>query len=248
MIKRKRSHGLWAAALLTGAIVLMGAMTAGASVARSVSAPCSPAAKQKLAMQTNAHAAQVLAACNGSPAGQAEVTRNSFSSLARIAPSTPTLGGADVDAVLPDGSYPNVTQSETQTWAQGNTVVVAYNDSRTAPNCYSGGSYSNDNGTTYNVLTSRPFCTGHGTGYGDPVVVYDQAHSKWIAVFLASGCGGQGIGVWRSDDGIAWTAGPCAHNGGYTHEGKVFYIKFFFELRCCSTRVFAITKSTLHIM
>src|SRR5204862_2327539 len=56
--------------------------------------------------------------------------------------------------------------------------------------------------------------TGHGTGYGDPVVVYDQAHSKWIAVFLASGCGGQGIGAWFSNDGATWTTGPCAHNGG----------------------------------
>ena len=107
-----------------------------------------------------------------------------------------------------------MTQSETQTWAQGNTVVTAYNDSRTAPNCYSGGSYSTDNGVTFTNLNSRPFCTGHGTGFGDPVVVYDQAHAKWIAVFLASGCGGQGIAVWTSPDGSTWTAGPCAHNGG----------------------------------
>src|SRR5690349_2617642 len=109
----------------------MGAMTAGASVARSVSAPCSPAAKHALAMQTNVHAAQVLAACNGAPAGQSARTGTAFSSLSQIAPNRPDLGGADVDAVLPDGSYPNVTQSETQAWAQGNTVVVAYNDSRT---------------------------------------------------------------------------------------------------------------------
>ena len=107
-----------------------------------------------------------------------------------------------------------MTQSETQTWAQGNTVVTAYNDSRTAPTCYSGGSYSTDNGVTFTNLNTRPFCSGHGTGFGDPVVVYDQAHAKWIAVFLASGCGGQGMGVWTSTDGSTWTPGACAHNGG----------------------------------
>ena len=107
-----------------------------------------------------------------------------------------------------------MTQSETQIWAQGNTVVTAYNDSRTAPSCYSGGSYSTDNGVTFTNLNSRPFCTGHGTGFGDPVVVYDQSHAKWIAVFLASGCGGQGLGVWTSTDGVTWAPGPCAHSGG----------------------------------
>ena len=106
-----------------------------------------------------------------------------------------------------------MTQSETQTWAQGNTVVTTYNESRSAPNCYSGGSYSTDNGVTFTNLNTRPFCSGHGTGFGDPVVVYDQAHAKWIAVFLASGCGGQGLGVWTSPDGSTWSAGPCAHNG-----------------------------------
>ena len=108
----------------------------------------------------------------------------------------------------------HVTQSEAQTWAYGNTVVTTYNDSSTAPSCYSGGSYSTDNGATFQRLATRPFCSGHGTGYGDPVVVYSQADSKWLAVFLASGCGGQGLGVWQSVDGITWTVAPCAHNGG----------------------------------
>ena len=44
--------------------------------------------------------------------------------------------------------------------------------------------------------------------------VYDAMHSKWIAVFLASGCGGQGLGVWTSNDGVTWGTGPCAHSGG----------------------------------
>src|SRR5205085_5880009 len=36
----------------------------------------------------------------------------------------------------------------------------------------------------------------------------------WVAMFLASGCGGQGIGTWTSADGITWATGPCAANAG----------------------------------
>ena len=75
-----------------------------------------------------------------------------------------------------EGTFPHVTQSETQVWAAGNTVVSAYNDSRTAGNCYSGGSYSTNGGATCDDLNTRPFCSGHGTGFGDPVVMYDQMH------------------------------------------------------------------------
>ena len=37
---------------------------------------------------------------------------------------------------------------------------------------------------------------------------------KWFAGDLATGCGGFGIGLWSSPDGINWTASGCAHNGG----------------------------------
>ena len=154
----------------------------------------------------NAHAAQILAAC-GRASASPRAPRRSFRRCGLL---TPTIyGGPDVNEITGgEGTFPHVTQSETQTWAQGNTVVTAYNDSRSAPSCYSGGSYSTDNGVTFTNLNTRPFCSGHGTGFGDPVVVYDQAHAKWIAVFLASGCGGQGIGVWTSTDGMHLGARP----------------------------------------
>ena len=161
----------------------------------------------------NARAGEILAACGRSPSRPP--TGAIFSSLAKITSSPGDYGGADVNVVTGgEGASPHVTQSEVQVWAQGNTVVAAYNDSRTAPSCYSGGSYSTNGGATWTNLNARPFCTGHGTGYGDPVVYYDIEHSKWVATFLASGCGGQGIGVWFSTDGITWTVGPCAHSGG----------------------------------
>ncbi|PYL60382.1 MAG: hypothetical protein DMF31_04735, partial [Verrucomicrobia bacterium] len=84
-------------------------------------------------------------------------------------------------------------------------------DSRTSSGCYAGLSYSTDNGATWHA--SQPLCSGHGTNFGDPIVVYNARLGMWFAGDLATGCGGQGIGVWTSPDGITWTTGACAHNG-----------------------------------
>jgi hypothetical protein len=120
------------------------------------------------------------------------------------------LGGTDVDVILPDGTFPNTTQSEAMSWAHGSTVVVNYNDIRVLT-CLSGISYSTDGGVTFQHSANN-LCTGHGTNNGDPVVVYDQALSAWYAGDLVSACGGLGTGLWTSPDGITWTPGACAHN------------------------------------
>ena len=125
-------------------------------------------------------------------------------------------GTTDVDVVLPDGTFPHTVQSETYTTSNPdnpNQVVINYNDSRTAPSCYSGLSYSSDGGATFHP--SQPLCSGHGTNFGDPVVLYNRQTSAFYAMDLATGCGGQGIGVWKSTDGgVTWVASACAHNGG----------------------------------
>ena len=217
MQKRQHARWPWLAAFASLAIVLTGAIAAGASAGKSAQGVCATIAKYQLQKQTNSHAAAVLAACGRTPASQSQLNSN-FSSLAHLSMTPQDYGGTDVNLITGgEGASPHVTQSETQVWAQGNTVVTAYNDSKSAPACYQGGSYSTNGGSTWTNLSAggpNPLCTGHGTGFGDPVVVYDQMHSKWIAVFLASGCGGQGLGVWTSTDGITWPAGPCAHNGG----------------------------------
>ena len=119
----------------------------------------------------NAHAALILAACGRTPAS-AEALNSSFNSLARLRSQPQDYGGTDVDIITGgEGTSPHVVQSETQVWANGGTVVSTYNDSRTAPSCYSGGSYSQNGGATWTNLNSRPFCTGHGTGFGDPTIV-----------------------------------------------------------------------------
>src|SRR6266545_4080971 len=202
---------LFAALTALSAAILAGSFAGAASAGRS--SLCSRITQLGLDKQMNAHAAEVLASCGRAPAQSA--AGFNFSSVQRLAPSPRNYGGADVNVITGgEGTYPHVTQSESQTWAQGSTVVMTYNDSRSAPSCYSGGSYSLNGGTSWVNLNARPFCSGHGTGYGDPVVVYDQAHTKWIAVFLASGCGGQGMGAWTSTDSITWSPGACAHIGG----------------------------------
>ena len=209
---RKRTRSLWLATLtLAFGVVLTGTLAVGAS-AGGTEDSCATVEQYSLERQTNIHAAQILASCGRGETGGFAL--HEFSALRRLGATAPELGGVDRDVTAGAGDVlPHITQSETQTWAEGNTTVVTYNDSKTAPSCYSGGSVSQDNGTSWTYLNSRPFCTGHGTGFGDPVVVYDRAHTKWVAIFLASGCGGQGLGVWTSPDGVTWSTGACAHNG-----------------------------------
>ena len=127
-------------------------------------------------------------------------------------------GGADVDLVTGTETFAHVTQSETYTLANPdnpNQVVVTYNDSRTASANYSGGSYSSDGGATFTRLNPSPFASGHGTNFGDPVTLYNKPTGTFFGIFLATGCGGQGIGAWKSTDGgVTWTTGACVHSGG----------------------------------
>ena len=126
-------------------------------------------------------------------------------------------GGADVDLVTGTETFSHVTQSETYTLANPdnpNQIVVTYNDSRTASANYSGGSYSTDGGATFTRLNPSPFASGHGTNFGDPVTLYNKPTGTFFGIFLATGCGGQGIGAWKSTDGGAtWATGACVHSG-----------------------------------
>ena len=199
----------------------LAASLASSAPTRSASSQCANIERFHLDKQMNQRAADILAAC-GLYSSRAPDTGATFSALARLSSSPNDYGGTDVNTITGgEGASPHVTQSEVQVWAQGNTVVTLFNDSRTAPACYSGGSYSTNGGATFTPLNTRPFCSrtsegpeGEGLIYGDPVVYYDIEHSKWVATFLTSGCGAQGIGVWFSTNGSTWTVGPCAHSGG----------------------------------
>ena len=217
MHKPHQARWPWLAAFVTFAIVVTGAVATGANAGKSESNICALIDGYHLEKQTNARAAQILAACGRGEGGTVEL-----SALARVTKASrpADYGGTDVNIITGgEGAFPKVTQSEVQVWAQGTTVVALYNDSRTSPSCYSGGSYSLNGGATWTPLNSRPFCSrtgspgGSGLIYGDPVVYYDVEHTKWVATFLTSGCGSQGIGTWFSTNGVNWTVGPCAHSG-----------------------------------
>jgi hypothetical protein len=153
----------------------------------------------------NLRASAIMVHCGFSPGGGA----GSMGGNSRIGTSSAgpgAYGGTDADVILPDGTSPHLTQSESFVWANGATIVVNYNDSRTAPSCYSGISYSTDSGSTWHP--SQTLCTStHGTNEGDPIVVYNARLATWFAGDLAVGgnCGAGstgGIGLWTSPDGI----------------------------------------------
>src|SRR5438874_1728855 len=167
--------------------------------------------------QENFRAGLIMKACglegDSAPAGGISGSSAFSRLIQKLLQGHSFIGGSDVDVILPDGSFPKVTQSESMEWGgPNNTWVVNYNDSRTASSCYSGLSYSTDNGATWHA--SQPLCSGHGTNFGDPIVVYNARLGMWFAGDLATGCGGQGIGLWTSANGVTWSTGACAHNGG----------------------------------
>ena len=166
--------------------------------------------------QENLRSGAIMIYCGQAKGGSASPSSGSYPITQQLlAPLA--YGGADVDLITGGETFAAVTQSETYTLANPdnpNQIVVTYNDSRTAPSCYAGGSVSTDGGTTFTRLTPSPFCTGHGTNFGDPVTLYNKPTSTFFGIFLATGCGGQGIGAWKSTDGgLTWATGPCVHTG-----------------------------------
>ena len=144
----------------------------------------------------NVHAAQILAACGRVPASQ-EQLHAQFSRCGSepFRALRSTGAGRQRDHGW-RGHLPERDPVGDPDLGPGQHRRHPYNDSRTAPSCYSGGSYSTDGGVSLTNLNSRPFCTGHGTGFGDPVVVYDQctrsgSRSSWppVAVVRASPSG-----------------------------------------------------------
>lgn len=114
-------------------------------------------------------------------------------------------------------SASSCTKSENMVWAstknKGKTIVVNYNDSAGNGSSYTGTSYSTNGGGAFKEIQPPPFNSGHGTNYGDPIVVFNSKMGAFFAGDIVTGCGGFGIGLWTSTDGKTWTAGACAHNG-----------------------------------
>src|SRR6266403_1275417 len=132
----------------------------------------------------------------------------------------PLYGAGDVDLINHPETSPNITQSETFSWANPDNpqqVVVAYNDSRgrnASPINISGASVSTDGGATFTRVTTASGQSPFAGTEGDPVVLYNRANSTWFTVWLDTACGGQGLGGYKStnpSDPTSWTH-FCVHN------------------------------------
>src|SRR5260370_21786440 len=126
---------------------------------------CSQIYEKGIDKQENFRAGLIMIACGLSEGGSASPGSgffgNGFSQwISNLLPAPLFIGGPDVDVIPPDGTYPKVTQSESMAWGgPNNTWVVNYNDSRTSSGCYSGLSYSTDNGPTWTA--GQPLFSGH---------------------------------------------------------------------------------------
>ena len=174
---------------------------------------------QELGMneQENFRAGAVMAACGETP-GVASYTTSTLGPIGHffkrlLMPMA--FGGADVNLITDAENSPNITQSETFTWANPdnpNQVVVAYNDSRGRnqnPINISGASVSTDGGTTFARVTcansTLPCVTGQspfrGT-LGDPVVFYNRP-TRYVVYHLAGhGMRRSGLGRLQVDQSI----------------------------------------------
>src|SRR6266576_2280141 len=178
---------------------------------------CATISEKGIDKQENLLAGLIMIACGESQGG----SPSSYGASSQILYNTVTAplayGGADVNLITGAENISHPTQSETYTLANPNNpnqIVVTYNDSRTASANYSGASYSSDGGTTFTRLNPSPFASGHGTNFGDPVTLYNTPTSSFFAIFIATGCGGQGLGSWKSTDGgVTWATGACVHTG-----------------------------------
>jgi len=180
---------------------------------------CAQIHRKGIDKMENFRAHLIMAACGQAPVSKATPAARFSEFVHRLLPSPLAYGAGDVDLITGTESFPSVTQSETYTLANPDDpsqIVVTFNDSRTAPNNYSGASYSNDGGVTFTRLDPNPFSTGHGTNFGDPVTLYNKPTQTFFGIFHATGCGGQGTAAWTSTDGgVTWSVGACVHNGSF---------------------------------
>jgi len=180
----------------------------------SVGIDCSQVSALGIDRQINMRAGRVKIECGLAPAGAPAAAGQAAPLGSQAAVASNVLVSNRSCA-----SSSSCTKSESTVWASsansGQTIVVNYNDHNPSLNTYSGTSVSLDGGATFNEIQPPPFASGHGTNFGDPIVVFDARLNKWFAGDLVAGadCGNQGIGLWTSTDGQTWATGSCAHVG-----------------------------------
>jgi hypothetical protein len=174
----------------------------------SVGIDCSQIYSLGVDKQDNMRAGLAMIECGLAPAGHPEEPGS------RRPPAPPNILVSNRAC----SSSSSCTKSESMVWANpaATTIVVNYNDHNTNPvQNYSGTSFSTNSGAAFTEILPPPFSSGHGTNFGDPIVVFNVKLNKWFAGDLVSGgnCGSQGIGLWTSTNGQTWTTGSCPHVG-----------------------------------
>jgi len=170
--------------------------------------------------QENMRAGAIMIFCGRTQGGAASPSGTFSQFVQGLLPAPLAYGTTDVDLITGTETFPNVTQSETFTAANPDNplqIVVAYNDSRgrnASPINISGASVSTDGGNTFVRLTAATGQSPFANTEGDPVILYNRPTGTWYTVWLDVGCGGQGLGGYKSttpSDPNSWTH-FCVHN------------------------------------
>src|SRR6266480_3841000 len=181
---------------------------------------CSRISELGIDKQENLRAGAIMIACGEAQGGKPSASGALFEAIkSALAPLA--YGATDVDLVTGAETSPNVTQSETFTASNPdnpNQIVVAYNDSRgrnASPINISGASVSTDGGNTFVRLTTGSGQSPFQNTVGDPVILYNRPSGTWYTIWLDGGCGGQGLGGYKSTtpwDPNSWIH-YCIHTG-----------------------------------
>src|SRR5438874_9945081 len=153
--------------------------------------------------QENLRAGAIMIACGEADGGSAS-PGGAVSQIAQEFLQPSAFGATDLDLITGVKTTPNVTQPETFTASNPdnpNQIVVAYNDSRgrnASPINISGASVSTDGGTTFTRLTNASGQSPFSNTVGDPVILYNRPTATWFTIWLDGGCGGQGLGGYKS--------------------------------------------------
>src|SRR5216110_411093 len=185
---------------------------------------CSKIHEKGIDKQENFRAGAILIAC-GEVSGAATSATSTLGPIGHFIKSLLmplAYGATDKNLITGTETFPNITQSETFTTANPddpNQIVVAYNDSRgrnVTPINISGASASTDGGNTFTRLTKANGQSPFDNTVGDPVLLYNKPSGTWFTVWLDVGCGGQGLGGYKSTtpwDPNSWTH-FCAFSEG----------------------------------
>jgi hypothetical protein len=206
---RNKWHGYFVLPALLLAVWVVQPLPASAQTT-SMGVDCSTINIPSLMMQDNMRAGRILIECGIVQGGQ-----RTAAGVARKATAPPNIrvsNGSDCNAS--DDVCGSESMVAASTANKGQTIVVNYNANYNN-GLYSGTSYSSNGGKTFTEIQPGPFNSGHGTNFGDPLVVFNSKLGKFFAGDLVSGgdCGDEGIGLWNSTNGKTWKTGSCPHVG-----------------------------------